>query len=90
MLILIRDQGTGNLDIRNMGQHIGITQLSGEKHNVAGILALFVDALDLLQPVVHIFMEETAEILHGNGPVDEIHGFLRADNADGDHGNAPF
>lgn len=90
MLILIGDQGTGDLDIRDMGQHVGIAQLPGEEHNVAGILALFVNILDLLQSVVHIFMEETAEILHCNGPVNEIHGFLWAYDADGDHGNAPF
>ena len=40
--------------------------------------------------VYDIFMEETAEILHCNGTVDEIHGFLWAYDADGDHGNAPF
>ena len=67
MLILIGDQGTGDLDIRYMGQHVGIAQLPGEEHNVAGILALFVNILDLLQAVIHIFMEETAEILHCNG-----------------------
>ena len=59
MLILIGDQGTGDLDIRYMGQHVGIAQLPGEVHNVAGILALFVNILDLLQAVIHIFMEET-------------------------------
>lgn len=75
MLILIGDQGTGDLDIRYMGQHVGIAQLPGEEHNVAGILALFVNILDLLQAVIHIFMEETAEILHCNGTVDEIQGF---------------
>ena len=43
MFILIGDQGTGDLDIRYMGQHVGIAQLPGEEHNVAGILALFVN-----------------------------------------------
>ena len=70
MLILIGDQGTGDLDIRYMGQHVGIAQLPGEEHNVAGILALFVNILDLLQAVIHIFMEETAEILRSMRSMD--------------------
>ena len=73
-----------------MGERVGISQFAGEEDHVAGILAFLVDRFYFLQVNIYIFMENTSEIMVFNGFVDDIHGFLRADNADRDHGKNSF
>ena len=85
MLFIIGDEGAGDLQVVYMRQGVGIAQLPGEEHDVAGILALFIDPFNIFKLTVNIFLKQAAKILILDRSVDDVHGDLRTDNADGNH-----
>ena len=84
MLCLIGNKGAGLTDFFYIGKLI-VTKFPAAENNVAIVLALVIDRFNLLQGMVYIFMEDTAEIVLGNHPVDSLQRNLGADDADCNH-----
>lgn len=82
MRFIIKNKRAGNRQITDVINGIMVPDFTAETDGVALILAMRINFLNILLPVINVFEKDTPKILFFNNVINRRHRYPWADNAD--------